>query len=66
MAEIRRGLAVWEQRPIKDEPAVHMRRVRELPEETRLAHPGLPDDGHELALSLPRRGQRLRKNSISS
>src|SRR5215475_13297573 len=36
-------------------------RPSELPVETRLADPGLPDDCHHLSVPLPRQGERLKE-----
>ena len=51
--EIRRGLAVGDGATFQDEPALGAMGLRELPEEPGLAHPGLADDRHHLALTGP-------------
>ena len=52
--QIRRGLPVGDRAGLHDEPAVGPMGVGDLPHQPRLAHAGLPDEGHELA--MPRGG----------
>jgi hypothetical protein len=48
------GLAVGDRGGLCDEPAVYAVRMKELPEEARLAHPWFPDHGDDLAPSQTR------------
>src|SRR5262249_11433764 len=48
--QIRRGLAIGGRAAFQEEPALGARRMGELVEETRLAHPRFSDDRHHLAV----------------
>ena len=48
---IRRRLAIRERARVQDEPALAAMRLRDLPDEPRLADARLPDDGHDLAVA---------------
>ena len=50
--QVSRGLTVGDRGGLHDEPAVHAMGVRDLPEETRLAHARLADHGNHLAVPL--------------
>ena len=57
--QIRRGLPVGDRAGLHDEPAVGPMGVGDLPHQPRLAHAGLPDQGHELAMSRGGAAERL-------
>ena len=57
--EVRRGSAVGHRGTFQDTPALSGITVDTLVHQTRLAHPGLAEQGHELALSLTGLRERL-------
>jgi hypothetical protein len=48
--KIRRGLAIGNRGALQDQPPLGAVAVDDLIDQTRLPHPGLADDGHQMAM----------------